>query len=127
VEDLLPERKPHQVWIEQCEAAQTIRARFGLKAAFDYIVGEKLPNFAEAAANYGDFARELPRFVSEVRQLFAPDEIAVIARVSCRVERDAAASLIRKRALPRATRQVSGVPIAESTAVQQTTCKIMII
>lgn len=67
--------KANQVWIEQCEAAQTIKARFGLKAAFDYLVGEKLLNFAEAAANHADFAQELPRFVSEVRRVFTPDEI----------------------------------------------------
>ena len=72
----MPQGKFHQVWIEQCEAAQTIRTRFGLKAAFDYLVGEKLLNFAEAAANHADFARELPRFVSEVRRMFTPDEIA---------------------------------------------------
>ena len=72
----MPQGKFHQVWIEQCEAAQTIRARFGLKAAFDYLVGEKLLNFAGTAANHADFARELPRFVSEVRRLFTPEEIA---------------------------------------------------
>ena len=37
------------------------------KAAFDYIVGEKLLNFAEACVHNPGFARELPRFVSEVR------------------------------------------------------------
>ena len=67
--------KAHHVWIEQCEAAQTIKARFGLTAAFDYLVGEKLINFASAASRHPDFARELPRFVSEVRRMFAPDEI----------------------------------------------------
>ena len=71
----MPQGKFHQVWIEQCEAAQTIRTRFGLKAAFDYLVGEKLLNFAEAAANHADFARELPRFVSEVRRMFTPEEV----------------------------------------------------
>ena len=39
-------RKAHNIWIEQCEAAQTIKARFGLTAAFDYLVGEKLMSFA---------------------------------------------------------------------------------
>ena len=67
--------KAHQLWIEQCEAVQSIKIRFGLKAAFDYIVGEKLLNFAEASAHNPDFARELPRFVSEIRRMFAPDEI----------------------------------------------------
>ena len=68
-------RKAHNIWIEQCEAAQTIKARFGLRAAFDYLVGEKLMSFASAASRYPDFARELPRFVSEVRRMFTPDEI----------------------------------------------------
>ena len=26
----------HQIWVEQCAAAETIKLRFGLKAAFDY-------------------------------------------------------------------------------------------
>ena len=68
-------RKAHKIWIEQCDAAQTIKARFGLTAAFDYLVAEKLMSFASAASRYPDFARELPRFVSEVRRMFTPDEI----------------------------------------------------
>ena len=75
-------RKAHNIWIEQCEAAQTIKARFGLKAAFDYLVGEKLVNFVSAASGHPDFARDLPRFVSEVRRMFTPDEIrAHLARI----------------------------------------------
>ena len=68
-------RKVHKIWIEQCDAAQTIKARFGLTAAFDYLVGEKLMSFASAASRHPDFARELPRFVSEVRRMFTPAEI----------------------------------------------------
>jgi len=67
--------KHHQIWIEQCEAARGIRERYGLEAAFDYAVGEKLMNFASAARDHPAFARELPRFVSEVRRLFSADEI----------------------------------------------------
>jgi hypothetical protein len=75
-------RKAHHIWIEQCEAAQTIKARFGVTAAFDYLITEKLLNFAEMAARSPDFARELPRFVSEVRRLFSADEIAAhLARI----------------------------------------------
>jgi hypothetical protein len=56
--------------------------RFGLKAAFDYVVAEKLLYFASAAADHPEFARELPRFISEVRRMFTPDEISThIARV----------------------------------------------
>jgi hypothetical protein len=32
-------------------------------------------SFASAASRHPDFARELPRFVSEVRRMFTPDEI----------------------------------------------------
>jgi hypothetical protein len=70
-------RKQHEIWIEQCGAAETIKARFGLKAAFDYVVGEKLLNFASAATQHPEFARELPRFVSEVRRMFTPEEIRI--------------------------------------------------
>ena len=70
-------RKAHHIWMEQCEAAHTIRDRYGIAAAFDYLVGEKLMTFAAAAADHPDFARELPRFVSEVRRMFTADEIGV--------------------------------------------------
>src|SRR5260221_12611606 len=69
-------REVHKIWIEQCEVAQTIRAHFGLKAAFDYVVEEKLINFAEPAFHHRAFAQELPRFISEVRRMFAPEKIA---------------------------------------------------
>lgn len=64
------------LWIEQCEAAWGIRERFGVKAAFDYIVGEKLQAFAAAAACDRQLAAGLPRFVAEARRLFTAEEIA---------------------------------------------------
>ena len=67
--------KAQKIWIAECDAAQTIKARFGLTAAFDYLVGKKLMSFASAAFRHPDFARELPRFVSEMRRMFARDEI----------------------------------------------------
>ena len=75
-------RKMHEIWIEQYDAARGIKLRYGLKAAFDYLVAEKLLNFASAAAEHPEFARELPRFVSQVRLMFTPQEIRThIARV----------------------------------------------
>ena len=74
-------QKMHEIWIEQYDAAQGIKLRYGLKDAFDYLVAEKLRNFAEAA-EHPEFARELPRFVSQVRLMFTPLEIKThIARV----------------------------------------------
>jgi hypothetical protein len=61
--------------VEQCRAAATIKERYGLKPAFDYLVAEKLVTFAEAAGRHPEFARELPGFVSEVRRIFALHEI----------------------------------------------------
>ena len=75
-------QKMHEIWMEQYEAAEGIKQRYGLKAAFDYLVAEKLLNFAEAATSHPEFARELPRFVSQVRVMFTPTEIRThIARV----------------------------------------------
>src|SRR5674476_936125 len=75
-------RKMHEIWIEQYDAAQSIKLCYGLKAAFDYLVAEKLLNFVSAAAERPEFARELPRFVSQVRLMFTPREIRThIARV----------------------------------------------
>ena len=68
-------KAPRDIWTEQCEATRSIRARFGLKAAFDYLVSEKLLNFADAAYRHPEFAKELPGFVSQVRCIFSADEI----------------------------------------------------
>ncbi len=70
------ERRWHEIWMEQCEAAETIRLRYGAESAFDYVVGEKLLNFAEAAATNAEFAQALPQFVSRVRDMFTPEEVA---------------------------------------------------
>jgi hypothetical protein len=68
-------RNAGDIWKEQCEAAQSIGAKYGLTAAFNYLVGEKLMNFLDVASRHNDFARELPQFVAEVRRLFTADEI----------------------------------------------------
>jgi hypothetical protein len=68
-------RKPYEIWIEQCDAARDIKTRYGSKAAFEYVIAEKLLNFAQAATDHPEFASELPRFVSEVRRLFTPEEL----------------------------------------------------
>jgi hypothetical protein len=85
-------RQLQAIWVEQCDAARDIRVRYGLSAALDYVVTEKLMNFASAAADHPEFARELPRFVSMVRSMFTPDELQThIARVE-REQRERAAA-----------------------------------
>jgi hypothetical protein len=69
-------------WLEQCRVTTTIKERYGLKSAFDYLVPEKLLDFARAAEREPELARQLPRFVSEVRRIFQADEIRFhLARV----------------------------------------------
>jgi hypothetical protein len=68
-------RRFHEIWIEQCKAAEKIKLRYGPKAAFDYVVAEKLLNFADVATRDPEFARELPRFVARVRGLFTVEEM----------------------------------------------------
>lgn len=84
-------RKFHDIWVEQCDAAHDIKRRYGVKAAFDYLVAEKLFNFVDAATGRPEFARELPRFVAYVRVLFTPEEIQThLARIG-REQREYAA------------------------------------
>ena len=87
-------RNWHRKWMEQCDAAETIKLRYGLEAAFDYVIAEKLLNFVEAAARHPEFARELPRFVSRVRQMFTAQELqAQLARIK-REHRESALAVI---------------------------------
>jgi len=65
----------HKIWIEQCAATEDIREQFGTKNALDYLVGEKLFAFVEAAEKDADFAAELPAFVAAIRRLFSTEEI----------------------------------------------------
>ena len=69
------ERRWHEVWKEQCEAAVSIRLQYGIVSAFNYVVGEKLLTFAEAAEEHPEFARALSQFVSKLRRMFTPEEI----------------------------------------------------
>ena len=78
----MSKQKFHEIWVEQCNATHEINLRYGVKAAFDYLVAEKLLNFADAATSRPEFARELPRFVAYVRGLFTPQEMRIhLARI----------------------------------------------
>jgi hypothetical protein len=74
-------KRPEE-WIDECNVAISMKYKFGVTAAFDYVVAEKLLNFVSLASNDPDYARALPRFVYEVRQIFTPDEMgSQIARI----------------------------------------------
>lgn len=64
-----------EIWKEQCLASRRVRIEHGVLPAMEYLIGEKLFNYAETAVTRPEFARELPRFVAEVRDIFNSEEI----------------------------------------------------
>ena len=70
-----PSTQCHKIWIEQCEAAEDIRKRYGQQRTLDYLIGEKLFNFVMASEGRPEFAAELPLFVREIHLLFAPEDL----------------------------------------------------
>lgn len=65
----------HKIWKEQCKAALGIREDFGVQKALGYLIGEKLINFLRESDECGDFAQELPEFVSWIRENFDSGDI----------------------------------------------------
>jgi hypothetical protein len=74
--DIVTGMKFHKIWVKQCQATRTIRKRFGIQSSLDYLVGEKLVNFAEEADRRPEFAAELPRFQAAVWSIFNPYELS---------------------------------------------------
>ena len=97
-------REAHKVWIEQCEAAEGIRERFGVADAARYLVGEKLFRFMQVSQERPEFAKELPKFVADIKRIFTPHEIseffddvqAPSLTRRCRVVRRCVGSIVSK-------------------------------
>jgi hypothetical protein len=68
-------RRFQDIWKDQCEAARGVREQHGVISALEYLIGEKLMTYAETAVGRPEFARELPRFVAEIRSIFSAEEI----------------------------------------------------
>jgi hypothetical protein len=49
-----------KVWTGQCRATKGIKRRFGAKSALDYLIGEKLTTFADAAEEHPEFRAGAP-------------------------------------------------------------------
>ena len=65
-----------KIWVQQYRATEGIKRRFGVKSALDYLIGEKLIAFAEAAERDPEFAEELPKFLAAIWQVFNQYEVA---------------------------------------------------
>ena len=86
----------HRLWIEQCAAAQRIRQHFGLGNALEYLVGEKLLRFVEAAEDNPLFAQELPSFVAEIKRVFS---VAEVGDYAVKIERTKRLSVPQRAAI----------------------------
>jgi hypothetical protein len=62
-------------WREQCDAARSIKERFGSEKALGYLLGEKFLNFMRASDRESALRDELPGFVLEVRSVFEVPEL----------------------------------------------------
>lgn len=68
--------EPHKIWIEQCEAAESIEDDFGTQKALEYLVGDKFLNFLEAAETDADFRADFPAFVAKIKAIFERWQLA---------------------------------------------------
>jgi hypothetical protein len=60
---------------EQCAAAKRIKERFGVEAALEYVVGEKLFAVVGRAERDPESATALPRFAAKIKQVFTAAEL----------------------------------------------------
>ncbi len=103
----------HRRWIEQCEATQRIKLQFGLSSALEYLVGEKLLHYVEAAEHHPEFAQELPYFIAAIKRVFS---LAEIGNYAVHIERTQPLSASQRAAI-RAISSVSGQIHEESDVV----------
>lgn len=57
-----------QPCVEYALYAKGPRENFGLQNALDYLIGEKLFHFVQAAEQHPEFAAELPTFLAEIHR-----------------------------------------------------------
>ena len=98
--------KFHKVWVQQCRATRTIKRRFGVQSALDYLLGEKLLNFADAADRHPEFAAELPRFQAAVWDVFNRYELAGYLMTLKPVTRKKLQKLLYLDGFPSRTRRI---------------------
>lgn len=62
-------------WQQQCDAARTIKERFGVEKALGYLLGEKLLQMLRDADVEPTLEPEILEFVTEARAVFTPAEL----------------------------------------------------
>ncbi|MDQ3003329.1 MAG: hypothetical protein M3Y08_18975 [Fibrobacterota bacterium] len=64
-----------KIWVEQCQATEGIKERYGIEKAMGYLIGEKLVNLVQESDQDPLWAPELPFFIDEIKGLFSTPEI----------------------------------------------------
>ena len=78
--------KLSKIWIEQCDAARGIENEFGTQRALVYLIGEKFINYLEAAEADPEFRAEIPAFVTEIKSIFEPWQLAEYLEIARHTE-----------------------------------------
>jgi hypothetical protein len=60
----------------KCDAARGILEDFGPEKAMGYLIGEKFLNFLEVAESNGEWRQAIPAFVTEIKEMFEPWQLA---------------------------------------------------
>lgn len=67
---------PTEIITDWCEAARGVDQDWGSEKAMGYLIGEKLLNFLEVAETKPDWRHAIPTFVSEIKAIFEPWQLA---------------------------------------------------
>jgi len=69
-------KTPDEFIADWCEAARGIADALGAEKAMGYLIGEKFLNFLQVAETDGDWRQAIPAFVTEIKAIFQPWQIA---------------------------------------------------
>jgi hypothetical protein len=67
---------PAEIIEDWCEAARGVEEDWGSEKAVGYLIGEKFLNFLEVAETKQDWRDAIPTFVSEIKAIFEPWQLA---------------------------------------------------
>jgi hypothetical protein len=67
---------PTEIIADWCQAAQGVEEDYGREKAMGYLIGEKFLNFLEWAETDRDWREAIPAFVTEIKAIFEPWQLA---------------------------------------------------
>jgi hypothetical protein len=67
---------PTEIIADWCQAAQGVEEDYGREKAMGYLIGEKFLNFLEVAETDREWRQAIPAFVTEIKAIFEPWQLA---------------------------------------------------